>query len=95
MDAILSEGIRRYPNRRVFWTKLIGLRIDSGRCRDAVEVGREATKKFPESARIFAYYGFAAACAGDTATGRAALARSLELEPQQPELRKVLARLPG
>jgi Flp pilus assembly protein TadD len=95
VDAILSEGIRRYPDREAFWTRLISLRIDSGRCREAVDVGREAAERFPESARVFAYYGFAAACAGDIATGRRALERSLELDPGQPELRRALAQFPG
>jgi predicted Zn-dependent protease len=95
MDSILSEATRRFPNRQAFWTKLISVRIDGGRCREAFEVGREAAKRFPESARVFGYYGFAAACAGEFATGRGALERSLELDPDQPDLREALAQFPG
>jgi len=94
VDTILSEGLRRFPDREPFWTKLIGLRIDGGRCGEALEIGREAAEVFPESARVFGYYGFAAACAGDFATGRGALERSLELDPDQPDLREALARFP-
>ena len=94
-DAILSEAIRRFPERQAFWITLLRIRMDRGRCGDAAAVGREATERFPDSPRVHAYYGFAAACIGDIATGRAALTRSLELDPEQPGLREALAQFPG
>jgi tetratricopeptide (TPR) repeat protein len=94
-DAVLSEATLRFPDHEVFWIRLLKLRMDRRRCREAAACGREAIERFPKNPRVHAYFGFAAVCTGDIETGRAAIARSLELDPQQPGLRQALARLPS
>ena len=59
------------------------------------ELGPRAAAKFPGSAPVHAFYGLAAGCAGDVATARSELERSLELNPDQAKLRQTLAELSG
>ncbi len=94
-EAILRGGAARFPENAVFWIKMMGLKMDRGRCLEALDAGREATERFPDNSRLHAYYGFAAVCAGDYAKGRSALVRSLEIDPRQPEIREAVARLPA
>jgi predicted Zn-dependent protease len=92
--AVLREATRRFPDQEGFWVELLELEMDRGRCHAAAAIGREATARLTDRPRLYAYYGFASACSGDIAAGRAAFERSLELDPQQPQLREALARLP-
>jgi predicted AlkP superfamily phosphohydrolase/phosphomutase/Flp pilus assembly protein TadD len=94
--ALLSEALRRYPEHEPFWVHLLVVRIRLEQCAEGNELGRTAAARFPESAPVHAFYGLAAACAGDVAAARRALSRSLELKPDQPMLRTTLAGLqPG
>lgn len=94
-ESLLSEAVRRFPDHEPIWVHLMVARIRLQRCPAAVEVGRTAARRFPNSAPVHAFLGIAAACAGDAATARPALERSLELKPDQPRLREVLAGLPN
>jgi len=93
-EALLARAVGRFPDHEPLWVHLMVSRIRLERCAAAVEAGREAAPRFPDSAPVHAFLGVAAACAGDAATARAALERSLALNPDQPQLREVLAGLP-
>jgi Flp pilus assembly protein TadD len=92
--ALLAQGARHFPTEAVFPARELGLLVQSGRCQDGVSVGREAVRHFDGNPAIHAFYGLAAACAGDAATARQQLRRSLRLDPNQPELRQALDSLP-
>jgi len=94
-EHLLNEAVRRFPGHEPIWVHLMVARIRLQRCPAAVEAGRTAAQRFPNSAPVHAFLGIAAACVGDAATARPALERSLELNPDQPKLREVLAGLPG
>ncbi len=91
--ALLEEAIRRYPDHEPYRVHLLVDRIRTDDCRQAVTEGAEAARRFPTSAPVQAFYGIAAACAGDVDTARQAMQRSLELKPDQPTLRQSLAAL--
>lgn len=67
--------------------------LELNRCAEALERAREAASAFPRDAAVLAFAGLSAACAGDAASARAWMERSLALKPDQPELRQALALL--
>jgi Flp pilus assembly protein TadD len=92
--SLLDEARRRFPAEARFAVHLLAVLVRLGRCPEAVVDGRAATKTFPADARVHAFLGLAAACAGDTMAARRAFERSLQLEPNQPEIRQALDALP-
>ncbi len=93
-EALLAEGMERFPDEPRLAAHRLALLVQSGRCDIATEVGRDARRRFPDNATVHAFAGLAAACVGDVGTARAALTRSLELDPDQPMVRQALAALP-
>ncbi len=91
--TVLARAVERYPAHEPFWVHLMVVRIRLEQCAAARDLGREAANRFPESAPVHAFYGLSAACAGDVATARTALERSLALNPDQATLRRTLADL--
>jgi tetratricopeptide (TPR) repeat protein len=92
-EALLEEARRRFPQHEPFWVHSLVVKIRRGQCAEGAALGREAAGSFPSSAPVQAFLGLAAACAGDEATARSALERSLALNPNQPTLRKTLDEL--
>jgi Flp pilus assembly protein TadD len=90
IDALLAAAIEARPNEMQLWLQRGRARVQSGRCREAVVDLELATALAPNDAAVFATSGLAHLCAGDRAAARAALRRSLELEPGQPDVRKLL-----
>ncbi len=93
-EALLAAGMERFPDEPRLAAHRLALLVQAGRCDLAAQVGRDARARFPGSAPVHAFAGLAAACVGDAATARAALTRSLELDPDQPMVRQALAALP-
>lgn len=92
--AILARAAALFPRESRLVTHQLALLVRLGRCQEGLVVGRKAAAAFPSAAPIQAFYGLAAACAGEGNEARAALARSLALDPDQPMIREALAALP-
>ena len=92
--TLLTRAIERFPDHEPFWVHLLVARIRMDQCAEALELGPRAAAKFPGSAPVHAFYGLAAGCAGDVATARSALERSLAINPGQEKLRRTLESLP-
>ncbi len=92
--ALLTRAIEQFPGHEPFYVHLLVVRIRLGQCAEGLELGLRAAAKFPGSAPVHAFYGLTAGCAGDLATARSALERSLEINPDQEKLRRTLAGLP-
>ena len=72
------------------------LRLEEHRCREAAEDFAKAIAMAESDPLAHASHGLALLCLGDGSGGRAAIRRSLELDPAQPELRRFLeAQPPG
>jgi tetratricopeptide (TPR) repeat protein len=91
---LLGEGTRHFPGEVRLAVHRLAILMRSNQCPDAVAAGRAAARRFATDATVHAFFGLAAACAGDTETARTALKRSLELNPNQPEIRQALDALP-
>lgn len=91
--GLLTEGIRRFPGYEPLRVHLLADRVRAGQCAEGVEEGARAAEAFPDSAPVHAFYGLAAACAGDPATARRVLERSLALDPNQPLVQRALSQL--
>ena len=94
MWACSPKAIEHFDDHEPFWVHLLVVRIRLEQCVEGLELGARASAKFPDSAPIHAFYGLAAGCAGDLPAARAALERSLEINPAQEKLRRTLASLP-
>lgn len=93
-EAILVRAIERFPEHEPFYVHLMVLRIREGRFAEALPVGEVAAEKFPESGPVHAFYGLAAASAGQAEIARREIELSLAINPDQPTLRKALEQLP-
>jgi Flp pilus assembly protein TadD len=91
--SLLAEARRRFPAEARFAVHLLAVLVRLGRCPEAVADGRAAAEAFPADAHVHAFFGMAAACAGDSVTARREFERSLQLDPNQPEIRQALAAL--
>ncbi len=92
--ALLTTAIERFAEHEPFWVHLLVAMIRTEQCAAGRELGTRAAQLFSRSAPVHAFYGLAAACVGDVSTARAAITRSLEINPAQGKLRRTLAELP-
>jgi tetratricopeptide (TPR) repeat protein len=69
-------------------------RLEAQDCRAALADFSEAARRDPRSALAASSLGLARLCLGDPAGAAAAFRRSLELDPDQPQIRRALAQLP-
>jgi len=92
-DALLTRAIERFPEHEPFYVHLMVVRVREGRFSEALPVGAIASQKFPESGPVHAFYGLAAASAGQAALARRELGQSLAINPEQPVLRQALEQL--
>lgn len=93
--ALLGVAVRRFQDHAPLAVRHLALLVQLGRCAEAQTAGREAALRFSGDAAVHAFYGLAAACAGDFRIAREAFERSLALNPNQPEIRQALDALPG
>lgn len=93
--ALLTDACRHFPSEARLAVHRLALLVKLGRCPEALEFGREAAARFSADAKVHAFCGIAAACAGDRSTATSELKRSLELAPNQPEVRQALESLAG
>jgi hypothetical protein len=94
-DGLLTRAIDRFPEHEPFYVHLMVVRVRAGRFEDALPVGAVAAEKFPDSGPVHAFYGLAAASAGETELARREIERSLAINPDQPALRQALEELQG
>ncbi|MGQ9752486.1 MAG: alkaline phosphatase family protein [Thermoanaerobaculaceae bacterium] len=83
-----------FPQEPRFAAQLLALYVQLGRCEDGLGEAHSATRDFPQDPGVLSFAGLAAACAGEAALARGWLAASLQLLPDQPEIRKALEALP-
>jgi Tfp pilus assembly protein PilF len=90
---LLDAALAQRADEPEAWLFRGRYRVEAGACRGAVEDFRHATALVPASAPAHASLGLAYLCLGDRAAARQSLARSLELDPNQPKVRDFLGRL--
>ena len=94
-DGLLTRSISRFPGHEPFYVHLMVIRIREGRFEEALPVGAIAAEKFPGSGPVHAFYGLAAASAGQAGLARREIERSLAINPNQPMLQRALSQLPS
>ena len=92
---LLGVAVRRFQDNAPLAVRQLALLVQMGRCAEAQAAGRDAALRFSGDATVHAFYGLAAACAGDFRLAREAFERSLVLNPDQPRIREALAAIPG
>ena len=92
-DALLVRAIQYFPEHEPFYVHLMVVRVREGRFTEALPIGAVAAEKFPESGPVHAFYGLAAASAGQAPLARRELQLSLAINPEQPVLRQALEQL--
>jgi len=92
-DALLVRAIQYFPEHEPYYVHLMVVRVREGRFTEALPIGAVAAEKFPESGPVHAFYGLAAASAGQAPLARRELELSLTINPEQPVLRQALAQL--
>ncbi|MCM2257928.1 MAG: alkaline phosphatase family protein [Vicinamibacteria bacterium] len=90
---LLDGAIERRPDEAGLRLNRGRLRLDARDCAGAFEDFDRARRTAPRSAVAQGLAGTALMCLGRVGEGRAALERSLELDPSQERLREQLARL--
>ena len=92
-DALLTRAIERFPEHEPFYVHLMVVKLRRSRCPDALPIGAKAATRFPASGPVHAFYGLAAACAGEASLARTEIEASLKINPQQPQLQQALEEL--
>jgi tetratricopeptide (TPR) repeat protein len=93
--TLLGVAVRRFQDNAPLAVRHLALLVQLGRCAEAQTAGRESALRFSGDAGVHAFYGLAAACAGEFRIAREAFERSLALNPNQPAIRQALDALPG
>jgi len=90
---LIDRAVEVRPDEKELWLFRGRYRVESRDCAGALEDFRRAGLLAPGDPAVHASIGLAALCLGDRETARAALERSLELDPSQGRVRQLLAGL--
>lgn len=90
--ALLDSALPRAPQAAPLYLYRARLRSEAQDCRGALADAETAQRLAPQDAAAYALAGVSRLCLGDEAGARRALARSLQLDPDQPAIRKMLGR---
>lgn len=88
--ALLEEAVRAKPDDTELRMFRGRYRIEQGDCRGALDDFKAAQRIEPDNAIAFASAGLAANCLGDPAEAERNFRRALEINPNQPQLRRML-----
>jgi len=91
--ALLDRAIAARPEAADLWLFRGRYRVQSGDCRNAVADLIRAGELAPANSDVFATAALAQLCAGDHAAALVALRRAIDLAPEEPRLRALLAEL--
>lgn len=93
--ALLDQALASQPNDAMLRLWRGRYRLEAPDCPGALADFVQVAALAPDDPMAHASLGLARACLGDAAGARAALARSLQLDPNQPEVREFLASIPN
>jgi tetratricopeptide (TPR) repeat protein len=88
--ALLEAAVAAQPDRAELWLFRGRYRLEQGACAEALADFRQAAQLQPDHPLAHSSAGLASLCLGDEEAARRSFRRSLELDPEQPELRKAL-----
>jgi tetratricopeptide (TPR) repeat protein len=88
-ESLLVEAQRKHPDSEPIVVSLAGLRLGQKRCDESYEALRPFLAR-SDSAETYNVAGLASLCLGRKDEARKLLARSLEIKPDQPQIRKML-----
>jgi tetratricopeptide (TPR) repeat protein len=88
--ALLDSALQLDPHEPRWFLTRGRVRLEQHDCRGALQDFQQTTALAPGDALAFASSGTASLCLGDERAARAAFGRSLELDPNQPQLRRLL-----
>lgn len=91
---LASRARALFPQEPRFAAQLLALYVQLGRCEEGLREARSATRIFPQDPGVLSFAGLAAACAGEAGLARVWLETSLQILPDQPEIRRALRALP-
>lgn len=90
--ALLDGALPRAPQAAPLYLYRARLRSEAQDCRGALADAETAQRLAPREPAAYALAGISRLCLGDEAGARRALARSLQLDPNQPAIREILDR---
>jgi len=90
---LLSEALIGKTDDAEVWLFRGRYRIEAKDCAGAQADFAQATRRAPENPAAHTAAGLAALCLGDSASARASFQRSLQIEPNQPQVREYLRKV--
>lgn len=88
-ENLLVEARRKNPESEPIVVSLAGLRLGQKRCQESYETVSPFLSR-SENAETYNVAGLASLCIGKKDEARRLLSRSLEIQPDQPQIRKML-----
>jgi tetratricopeptide (TPR) repeat protein len=93
--ALLDRALKAKPKESRLLLLRGRYRLQSHQCERALGDFEGATRFDPQNARAYASVGLARLCIGDSEGAAQSFRRSLEIDPDQPEIQRALARISG
>lgn len=91
--ALLAKARDLFPQEPRFAAQQLALLVQGQKCQQALTLADGLVRQFSQESSVLAFAGLAAACAGEKEKATGWLTRSLELDPNQGDVREVLRRL--
>ncbi len=91
--ALVAKARDLFPQQPRFAAQQLALLVQGQKCQQALALAEALVHQFAQDPSVLAFAGLAAACAGENEKATRWLTRSLELDPNQGDVREVLHRL--
>jgi Flp pilus assembly protein TadD len=91
--ALLDRAVAARPEEKEYWLFRGRYRVEAGNCQGAVTDFEQAAKLAPDDPAVYSSEALAHLCLGDRDSAISSFRHSLAIDPNQPRVRELMAKL--